>query len=294
MKRKVGLIVFCVLMALPLFSQDYSVDFVDGILEKSEGGNWIMVDVGESISQNATIRVGENSIVELSVSGERLTISNPGTYRISDLNSTFQQRESQTGMWSFLKHSVKGMIHGQSKQETSVLGARASEAAKEEVFEWMDEDEEILKQAQSLLKEEKYTEAINLLEEAIDFVADERLVDFKYHIGYAYSVLGESGQALKILTEVSLDSLNPLFEEWVFLTGELLVRSFSYNQALSLFEPYIAAYPEGFNIQPVLFLAGICSGELGNTAVQKNYWKRAVDVDPVSDWGKLAQTYLSQ
>ena len=187
---------------------------------------------------------------------------------------------------------MKDLAQGTAIKETTVMGARAAEVGKDE-FEWMDEDEEMLKEGQALLKEGEFEDAAALFEEALEYAAEEKVGEFSYYLGYTYSLLERGGPALKYLTDITPDSLDPFYEEWVLVTGELLVKNLSYDKALVVFEPYIDVYPNGRHIQPVLVLSGLSSRETGDTVKQQKYLSRAVGLGPDTEWGKVAQNLLS-
>ena len=293
MRKAWVIILFLSVLAVPVFSDGYQIDFVDGILEIMEDGSWIDVQAGDELAENAEIRVGDDSIVELIWGDQRLTVTTSGVYNISELtNQSSRQQQSQAGMWNTLRGSMKDLAQGNVIKETTVMGARAAEAGKEE-FEWMDEDEEMLKQGQALLKEGAFKEAAALFEDALEYAAEEKVGEFSYYLGYTYSLLQREGPALKYLTQITPDPLDPFYEEWVIVTGELLVKNLSYDKALSVFEPYMDVYPEGRHIQPVLVLSGLSSGEMGDTVKQQKYLSQAVSLDPETEWGKLAQNILT-
>jgi tetratricopeptide (TPR) repeat protein len=131
------------------------------------------------------------------------------------------------------------------------------------------------------------------LEEAIEWAADDKLPEFQYYTGYAHAMSGENGRALKWMRDMSPEPLDPLFEEWALLTGQLMVGSLSYDQALDVFDSYLAVYPRGKYLQPILFLAGVSRTELGDLSEGTKLFEQVVEIDPASEWGQLAKSRLS-
>ncbi|MEA1911323.1 MAG: hypothetical protein U9N32_06550, partial [Spirochaetota bacterium] len=59
---------------------DTVVEFIEGSFEIKEGSVWIELLPGDSIPGGSVLRVGENSIVELSGGKAKFTLTNPGIY----------------------------------------------------------------------------------------------------------------------------------------------------------------------------------------------------------------------
>ena len=289
LQRKWFLIVL-VLSAGCLGAQDMDVAFLDGDVEVKINDEWQPLYIGDSLPSNAVLRVGENSIVEMSGGTENVTISRSGVYSLDELTSG--QQKSQGTMWAFLKNSTKGFVEGHEETSGAVLGARAAEVGQEQL-EWMDEDEEALKDAIELLRLQDYSEALSVLEESIEWAAEDKLPEFQYYTGYAYAMSGENGRALKWMRDMSPDPLDSLFEEWALLTGQLMVGSLSYDQALGVFNSYLAVYPRGKYLQPILFLAGVSHTEMGDPSEGMRLYERVVEIDSGSEWGQLARNRLS-
>ena len=275
------------------YGQDFVLDYLDGIVEIREGTSWIEIDLGDELFADSVIRLDEDTMVEISGKGMRLTITEQGIYSVADLLDN-NNRVASWGIGSVLGSKL-GALTGESKQgKTAVMGVRAAAADSGPELSWMDEGEELLAEGKLLLQSGDYEEAVEIFEEGYDFADIDEEQQFLFHIGYAYALQGRNAQAMKYLTQVEAEISAPFFADLVLLKGQLLVQSLSFQAAIELFDLYLKSLPGGEHSQAILFLSAICRQGLNDEAEAFSLLKAARDLDPASEIGRAAAARLNQ
>ncbi len=289
MKNTLFLISLIGLLALPgaMWAQDLEVDFVDGTVEVRDGGDWEEIFIGDTVGRQSVMRVGDGAIIELSGAQMRITVSNAGTYKLSDLLAGTSSGSSKN-LQSFLRNSLSLVMEKSTAGTSSaVMGARAADLSKEEKFEWIDEDEEILAEGRALIEEGRYDEAAEFFEEELDYAEDYVAGHYLFYLGYAHAMLGKRGLALKELGSIDPDPSEEYFDDWSLTFGQLLYESLAFEGSLAVFKAYLEHFPEGKNAQEAHAFSGLCFQQLGDNDAAAGSFKRAVALDPDSDIGKM-------
>lgn len=269
--------------ALAPRAEEAVVEFVDGTVEVQEDSGWIEVDIGDSLPEGSTLRIGSDSLAELSSSRGRITITAPGTYVLADL---FQDRGGRKALLGgFMKNALARAVAEPGAEESVSMGVRAAEV-EEESFEWMDEEEELLNQGKDLLADGLYAEALDLFTEAEELWGLEGQGAFGFYIGVTYAMLGENGRALQRLLSLDPAPWEDYFTEWAVLTGELLMESLDYARAVQIFQRYLQESPAGPSAQTVWYLTALSQREEGHRDAAADSFRRAYRVDPDSELGR--------
>ena len=69
-----AMIVFFV-AALPAFSVDLTIEYLEGYLDEKDGDEWLELFIGDEIPDTATTKLYEESIAELTAPGIKLTLT---------------------------------------------------------------------------------------------------------------------------------------------------------------------------------------------------------------------------
>jgi outer membrane protein assembly factor BamD (BamD/ComL family) len=288
----VSILLLFLLFSPLLFGQELEVVFLDGILEKKEGSSWIEVYVGDVIDRGSLVRVGSDSIVELSDGSLSVTIGTSGVFSVADLVQKVSGQTASRGLGRFLQHALEEVAgEPESRTSAAVLGARAKEV-EDEKMDWIDEEEEIMQRGKALLQEGKYEEALRFFEDVEAEAIDDEAEQYNFYIGYTLAMLGKKGPALKKLSSIHPETKDSYYEDWVLVTGQLLYESMSYRKALALFEDYLKRIPEGGNSQAAYLFAGLCYRELGHGEQARENLERSYRIDPDSEIGKTAKSQL--
>jgi tetratricopeptide (TPR) repeat protein len=285
-----ALLLMCVIPAV-LFAGGYTVDYVFGIVEVQAGQGWRPAEIGTVVSEENLLRVGRSSVAELSAGSWRITLSEPGTYFISELMKNSRQ-VSSWGIVQMVRSKIHNLFQGRPETESTAMGIRADEIADDPGFEWMDEEEDAVEEGKSLLAAERYEEAVGYFEEALELADVQSRSLYLFYIGYAYAMAGKSGMAMRYLNDTDPSQLMTHYGDYVLLHGQLLLEGQSYRAALDLFGPFLARFPDHENTQSVYFLSAFCSNRLGLRAEAAAKLQKAYDLDPSSDTGRKAKATL--
>jgi tetratricopeptide (TPR) repeat protein len=269
--------------ALSLQAEEAVVEFVDGAVEVQEGSEWIEVGIGDSLAEESTLRIGPDSLVELSGLRGKITITAAGTYALADLLRS--QGERKTLLGGFMKNALARVVSEPEAEEAVSMGVRAAEA-EEETFEWMDEEEELLIQGKDLLADGLYAEALELFTEAEELWDIDEEGPFGFYIGVTYAMLGETGRALQRLLALDPPPWEDYFADWAVLTGQLLMESMDYGRAVEFFHEYLRENSAGAGAQTIWYLTALCERELGHVEAAAESFRRAYTLDPDSELGR--------
>jgi len=274
-----------------LFAAGYTVDYVFGSVEVQAGQGWRPVETGTVVSEENLLRIGRGSVAELSAGSWRITLSEPGTYFVSELMKNSRQ-VSSWGIVQMVRGKIRNLFQGQPETESTAMGVRAEKIENDPGFEWMDEEEDAVEEGKSLLAAGRYEQAVGRFEEALELADEQSRSLYLFYIGYAYAMDGKSGLAMRYLNETDPSQLMSHYGDYVLLKGQLLLEGQSYRAALDLFDSLLASFPDHENTQSVYFLSAFCSNQLGLRAEAAAKLQKAYDRDPSSDAGKKAKATL--
>ncbi len=292
-----GLVALLILLlaAALMAEQEAVIEYLEGDVEIGEESEddteWVYAYIGDLVPLTASLRVAEQSSVELSLGDVKATLSKSGTYVVGAVFDV-SAKMSSWGLGSLVASKMRRAVKGQKgPDQTAVGGVRG--ASQEKQPEWLDgEDIELLEVGEELLDEGDYEGALAVFEEAFDLAdeANEELILFK--IGYAYAMLGQRLMALEVLSEIEPGPDQLFFDDLVVLNGMLLVESFAAEEALALLTQYLDLRPDGTAAQTVYLLSGLCHRSLNNEETALQMLGRAVDIDPTSEAGKFASALM--
>ncbi|MBT3272197.1 MAG: hypothetical protein HN368_03505 [Spirochaetales bacterium] len=293
MKKFLAVTVFLMfIMILPAVAKDYTVDYLDGYLDIKDGGEWYELIIGEVVTENDTIRLDEDSVVELAAQGTKLTLTKPGVYVIADLLKASGESRS-VGLASVIGSKIKSILEEPKQTQTAVMGVRGAKSDDE--LEWMSGDTaELLKSGKEFLSEGEYADAVGVLEEAYDFADEAEEGEVLFFLSFANALMGELRVAIESLNYVEPDPESEFFTDLILLKGQLLTETFAYQEAaewLSQYESDLAG--DDAATQMSLLLQGISHKGLGNINDAKQSLQKAVNLGSSSEAGVAAQDILN-
>jgi len=285
--------VFLLLILVPaaVFCLDYTVDYVYGTVEVKADDRWRPAEIGATVSPDSSLRVGPGSVAELTCGSMRITLGEEGTYIVSELINSSRQ-VSSWGIVQTVRGKIRNLFRGQPDIESTAMGVRAEEMTDDLGFDWMDEEEEAADQGKSLLEEQRYEEAVEYFEEALELASQRSRSLYLFYIGYAYAMAGRTGLSMRYLNEAEPSDLVAHYGDYVLLKGQLLLEGQAYQSALELFDPFLQRFPEHENSQTVYFLSAFCNKQLGRTAEAQALLRKAYTLDPSSETGRRAESML--
>jgi tetratricopeptide (TPR) repeat protein len=300
MKKQITLPVFLILFALlPSVAQNVTIDYIDGFLDVMERGSWVEAYIGDTLSASDSVRLDEDSYAELSGRNLNLTLTSPGIYRISELISAAGEGNS-LGVGNLVAGKLSLMLQGGSSQvQSAVGGVRASEAVAAPKLDWMGSDTaELIKEAQDALRENRFDSAQALLEEAYDLALDDQEEsEALFYLGWTLYQKGETAEALKRLTTVQPDSYSSTYHSHFLITGNILVSTFAYDEAIAWFndyDPSAAAFQDTEAEQAIYLLYGMAFKQKGQSTQAREVLQKSLDLNPSGDTAAAARTLLDE
>jgi tetratricopeptide (TPR) repeat protein len=267
------------------------VDFLYGQVESKNRGDWRAANLGDRLPRDAQIRIGEESIVELSDDSTRVTVSVAGTHIISDLLRNPFGEGANRNMGSFLEHALEYIFRPKETPRAESLGVRAEKADAVAEISFMTEDEILLEEMQELNEAKKYREMAELFESADSL--DQENSKIALLASFAHASLGNKGLALQLLKPLNLLVDDDYYHEWAQLKGQLLYESFAVQEALEHFTAYAEGEMRKDVAQTARVYIGLCQLRLGNAASAKKNFEQAKNIDPLTEAGKFAANMIS-
>ena len=122
MKKSLTISMFLMfILILPAVAVDLTVDYLDGYLDIKDGGEWYELIIGEEITDTDTIRLDEDTVVELTTRGVKLTLTKPGIYVVADLLKASGTSRS-VGLASVIGSKIKTILEEPEQAQTAVMG----------------------------------------------------------------------------------------------------------------------------------------------------------------------------
>jgi len=281
-----------------VYAQELTLDYLEGYLDLQEGSDWVELYIGDSVSRNATVRLDQDSLAELSGMNMSFTLTRPGVYRVGDLLASRQTMDN-TGLGNLVSGKVATMFSERATGPDTVGGVRAAEVETGPSIDWMtSEAADMISQAKDMITDGDYADAMDMLEEAYDFAADEyEEEEIFFYRGYIHTMNGKPGKALSEFSKIYPDPDQPYYDKLFLLKGKLLIDSFAFGEAVDWFDEYDPGYSSDKDVatrQSIYLLHGLAAREAGESGTAKTMLRKAIDLDPGSDTAGVASSLLSR
>jgi len=278
-----------VFTANQLPAQTTEVVFLEGTAEEKTATGWHRLETGDFLAIDTVFRVGANTILELTGDLHSLTISSSGIFSLKEILKDHGVRSSDKRLGRFLSNALKAILAGKMKEpEVVVFGARAQEA-KDAELTWLDVEEENLRKGRTLLRAEKYEQALHHFQKANAEAFGDEADHYQFFVCYCYALMGKKALALQTLNAMMPDKSVSFYDDWILVRGQLFYESMAYRRSLDLFEQYIALYPAGSKRQSAHLFSGLCHRELGDKKAACSEFEKAYQADPDSEMGEMAK-----
>ncbi len=288
--KKVAAVVFLMAAAAVFsFAGDLYVSYADGDITVKEDGQWYDLFAGDELDQSSVVKLGEDTVAEIQADGRTIILDQPGVYKIAGLIEKISKEDNSWGNSSVIKKFITGTNKAASK--TAVMGVRGAEADTNDV-EWLTEDNMVLADAKSMIEKGEYKKAISLLSENINDAFDEEVSEYDFYLGKCYYLTGKPGKALSYLNKVDVDPSAEYYPDFVIVDGNLLLDSFNYEKALSLFDDYLKIDDVSETAQAVSFFSARALNATGKKADAKAMLEKTVSMNPKSEIGLTAGNLL--
>lgn len=279
---------FLLFLLTSLICANTVVEFIDGHLEIKEGTAWVELSPGDSIPGGAVLKVGDNSIIELSDGNTKFSLTNPGIYHIDSiiLDSV---RSSKTK--SLILNTIRRLFGHKPSTQTNVFGVRAAEV-QDDGFSWSnDEYSEYLKLGKEYLQQGDYTDAIlnfsDAGENAFDAFEKEEAL---FYLSYTEALSGNSIEALSLIRDYFPDYDAYYYEQAVLLKANLLIENFNADEAISWIRTHKA---QAVGVAgSLLLLEGLGNLQIGETEMARKLFKQVIEENTGSESAEIAVEYL--
>lgn len=297
MKNKVIICIISLICITVSWADSLEVLFVDGIVEKKDSKLWEELLIGDLVPASATLRLAEESIVELMYGDVNISLYSEGVYPVKDL---IRDQEELSGwkLGSVMQDKMQAIFDNDHMESLSVavLGVRAdfkAGSAADEV-EWMIEEEspDPLAEGVLLINQREYSEALELLESAADRIQSSDRQEYYFYLALANIGLGKNGKALSLLARVRNDRNKAYFSELIIIKGKLFLEGLAYKEALQLFDLYIDTLPGGKYLQSVYYMSAICLNNLGFPEEAVKRLQLSIKINPGSQIAVAAEGWI--
>jgi tetratricopeptide (TPR) repeat protein len=295
MKKIICLLILFLCVHNYFFGEEIVVTYIEGMLEIRVGTTWKKLFEEDIVKRDATVRLSDNGIAELTGTNICITISEQGTYNVGDMIAA-SQKAASFGLEEILTSKALAIFGDTDERnlQESQAGVRAGNI--EDEIGWIDDADTslLLESGRKKMKAGNYMEAINDFNDALEYSLFEKESIFLFYIAYCYDRLGKEAIALSYLTNMEIRNDVPFYPDYVLVYGRLLLKSFAYAKALELFTdfPERTVETEDQTLQGILYLTSICYIQLGQPAKAKQYLHKTKEIDPASDTGKKASKLL--
>ena len=281
------------LVAMPLVGIELTVEYVDGYLDLRDGDEWIELYVGESITEEDTIRLVEDSIAEIYGPGVKLTLTKPGIYDVGTLlNASGEQRS--VGLASVVGGKVASLFtERKNDSQAAVMGVRGAKS--ESNVQWMTGDTaELVKTGREHLEASELEDALALFEEAYDFAEIDEETEVLFYLGYTNYVLGNVRVASDFLGEIyEVDTEAEFFPNLLLLNGQILAETFAFEDAVEWLSQFRDVETIDSSVrQTALLLEGVSHKALEAFEPARAAFAASVEIDAESDVGQAATQLL--
>jgi tetratricopeptide (TPR) repeat protein len=295
MKLKRTHILFLILLLFTMFSfslhaADFEVVYLDGSADLNAGSGWRPIYAGDLVSSGDSIKVYKGALIELSGGGGALMLSKEGTYDVAALTEDLE-RKKEIGLGSMLSSRMSNIFQGSSVQNRSaVAGVRGDIMDGDDAMTWMESgNHALIEEGVELLGEGKVDTAVEVFLDAYFSAMDEiESAAAAFYLAGIEDMQGNIAEAVDYLAGEELTLDHELYPDFVILKGKLLVDTFRYDEALTLFHSWDGRFAAKDQQQTVGLLHAITLASLGRKSEARSLLNETVAIDSASETGKVA------
>jgi tetratricopeptide (TPR) repeat protein len=286
-------LLFFAFVACAAGAQELSVTYVDGDVQIREGSSWTALSIGDRLTPQTTIQLGQGAYVEIKRASSKIVLSQKGSYVLANVIASSRAMGS-AGVGKALSATLSYLAGGKTLNQSSVGGARAENKGKEDDSEWMSSGAEVFLDAgKTYMKSGQYGAAIDQFLQALDAATEQELPQVRYYLAYAYSLDGDTRAALKYATDLQPSRGDEWASDFIILKAKLLVDSSAFAQDIAWLtqsgNDLSADAQRGAVYQ---FLLGLGYRGIGDAANAKARLSKVVATSAESDIGRAAEQLL--
>jgi tetratricopeptide (TPR) repeat protein len=289
--KKVLLILTIFLISTAVYAQDLEISYFDGDVEIFDSGEWFEPEIGESISGNQKIKLGNDSYAEIVSPKSTIKLLKKGEYSVSALlESAGTQNTWELGKIGGI--NFKNIINKGAYNSSAVMGVRGAKQETGEI-EWIDSSIDYLTEGKIILDEGNIDGALNLFNEGIDLSEDD-IIPLYYHSALCYSLQGKNNRSLKNLNMVITPETYDFYPDFVILKSNILLEGLEYKDADLILRKYIKSDNKSEKAQIMYLLLSYSANGMGNDDDAKMYLDKVMEINSSNDMGKIAEDLLGK
>lgn len=289
-----AVMVMVVLAASIVSAQDLTVSYVEGKAELQSGSVWQELNIGDPVPAGATVRLSDASYLVIAGGPARLALSQGGTYSLDRLLANSRELSS-IGVGRALSSRLSVLFGAPSAQSTT-MGVRAEKADTNSGISWITSDAQVyVDSGKSYIKSGDYPKAIDELKQAADSATAGELPVVRYYLGYAYSLAGNTREALKQVVDLRPSDVDTADADLVILKGKLLFDTNAFAQDIQWLTANADLVKDDVRRGPLYYLLlGLSYNGAGDTAAARANLQKVVSMAGNNDLGKTATALLQQ
>ena len=275
------------------FAQVLTVAYVEGDARVRNGAAWVELSIGDSVSGESTVQLGDGAYLELTSASARIALSQKGSYSLHNILSSSRALGS-TGAGKALLASLSHLASEPARNQGAVGGARGANESKTDDTEWEGSSAQVfLDSGREFSRSGQYDQAIAQLTQALAVADETEVPEVRFNLADAYSLKGDTRGALKLAASLKPSGGEAWAADFVLLKAKLLMDTNAFSQEITwLTQNGNDLSGDAQRGQVYLFLLGVAYRGAGDTANQKEALTKAVFLSPDSDLGKAAAQLL--
>lgn len=277
-------------------AQDVLVEYVEGSVELRGSMGWTEIYIGEMVPADSTVRLPSGGLLELRSGGSTFLISRAGTYGLSSIIES-NERSTSSGIGSVARRGLRRLVTDDRPRGTAVAGVRADEAVDRSEVTWAGGEGvgELIEEGLTLVDEEAFEDAYYTFYDAWEYAGTEDLPRAQFYLGYSAYLIGNRAEALGYLEDPAPDRGTEYYDDHLLTLAQLQVESFDFVGARELLESYLTqGKPQGGDLQTAYLLQGLAYEGEGELDEARVYFEQAQEVDPDSEFGALAASFIAE
>jgi tetratricopeptide (TPR) repeat protein len=269
-----------------------TVSYAYGKAELAQGAGWRELAVGDRLPTTAVVRLGAGSVAELSSGELRMTLSRPGTYRLSDLLRSSQEA-SRWSLGAVVRNKVRLLFSAPEARESAPMAVRA-ESKEDAGFTLVTEASLAFDRGKAALGDERYEEAARHFEEAVQTADPPTPAEYLFFAGYALAMAGKNGAAQRALEAIQNPESLSRYAQYVLLWARLAIEGQGYAEAEKVLVRFLQTRPTDPAAQEAQLLAAFCSQQLGRQEEAAARLRQLIDWNPSTEAASAARQALER
>jgi tetratricopeptide (TPR) repeat protein len=274
-------------------AQDLSVSYLEGEAQVRSGSSWAGISIGDHLSSQATIQLSGGAYMELQGPDSKIVLSQKGTYKLPDL-LTASHALGSAGAGKALTSMLSSLLSGQTRNQSSALGARGANESKTDDSGWVTSDAQVFLDAGTqYLQSGQYEPAIQQFLQALDAATDKEASLVRYNLALVYDLNGSTREALKYAAELQPSSSAAWAPDFIILKAKLLVETNAFAQETAWLTQSgndLSGDVQRASIYD--FLLGVGYRGTGDTTSEKANLSKVVAISADGELGKAAAQLL--